>query len=197
MKFPISNFQCQISNKKKSTLLIRHLIFEIGSIGNSRQRRAGFTLIELLIVFSIIGIISTLSIASFVTYSRGATIRQAALDVAGLVREAKSRTQSQIKPSSCTGTLQGYQVDICGLTGSTCQAANTYQLSVRCTGGNVTLVTKKLPANVSFSQSGTTSARFAFQVVTGGVTGAGAVVLSGFNTTSVITVDNGGTIDVN
>ncbi|MBI5044481.1 MAG: prepilin-type N-terminal cleavage/methylation domain-containing protein [Candidatus Levybacteria bacterium] len=158
--------------------------------------KKGFTLIELLIVLSVIGIISTVSIVSFVSYNKSSVLKQASLDVASLLRDAKSRTQSQRKPSSCTGTLIGYRVDICGLSTSNCSTANTYRLSMVCSGNTTVLSTKSLPSDISFSSS-STSPSFLFQVLSNGVTGSGFVRISGYNTTQDITVGSGGTVTIN
>jgi len=158
------------------------------------KRFSGFTLLELLVVFTIIGIISTVSIASFVSYSRGATLKQAELDVSSLLHDAKSRAQSQRKPVSCTGTLQGYRVDICGLSGSSCQTPNTFTLSVVCTNATTLITTKQLPTNVSFISSSSSSSSFTFQTVTNGVIGAGSVILSGTDGQKAITVEQSGVI---
>lgn len=139
----------------------------------------GFTLIELLVVMSVIAIVSTVSVASFVSYSQSSTLKQGSSDVGNLLRDAKSRTLSQVKPANCSGTLDGYRVDICGLTGSTCSTADTYTLSVVCSGVKVVpaLVTKKLPSSTSFRQNGTTSVTYMFKVLTNGVVGNGDVVV--------------------
>jgi len=161
------------------------------------NKRAGFTLIELLIVITVIAIISTVTVASFVSYSKKSSLKQASLDVSSLLRDAKYRTQAQIKPSACTGTLQGYRVDVCGLTGSSCATADTYTLSLICSGGNSTLITKKLPSNIHFTNTGTTSVSYFFKVLTNGVTGSGVTALTGFGTDSgTVTVGAGGTLMV-
>lgn len=157
--------------------------------------KSGFTLIELLIVLTVIGIVMIVSISSFVSYNKSSTLKQAALDVASLMKDAKSRTQSQLKPSACTGTLSGYRIDVCGLTGSSCSTADTYRLSMICSGGTSVIATKTLPSNISFS-SATTSNSFLFQVLSNGVTGAGFVRLSGYGATKDIIVGSGGTISI-
>lgn len=180
----MSNFRCQIS--KKVYLPRQNWKFS-----------HGFTLVELVIVMTIIAIISTISLASLANYSRSQTVKQATYDVQTLMRQAKSYSQSQVKPQSCgASTLKGYRVDICGLTGSACATANTYQLSVLCGAITTVQVTKKLPQNTSFQQSGTTSISYFFPLLNGSVTGAGSVAVSGFNTTNTITVSPQGAISL-
>lgn len=156
----------------------------------------GFSLIELLVVLSVIGIVATVGIASFVSYSRSSAVQQAALDVVTLLKDAKSRAQSQVKPSSCTGNLLGYQVDICGLPSSSCSTQNTYRLVVSCSNGTSVITTRNLPSSVSFTENGTTSTSYLFRVLTSGVVGSGDITLNGFNTSKVITVSASGTITV-
>ena len=158
---------------------------------------SGFTLIELLVVLAIIAFVSTVTVASFVSYGKKSTLKQASLDVSSLLRDAKYRTQSQIKPSSCSGTFQGYRVAICGLTGSSCNTPDTYTLSLVCSGGTTLISTKTLPTNIHFTNNGTTSRSFLFGVLTNGVIGAGAVALTGYGTdTTIITVGSGGTLSI-
>jgi len=170
-------------------------IFSLVSIDN----RNGFTLLELLVVFVIIAIISTVSLAAFVSYNKIQTIKSAAFDVISLLQDAKSRTQSQVKPSiaACnSNTLNGYEVRICGLTGSLCNTQNTYELHVRC--GNLTskLSTKTLPANVAFDSATTTSTQFFFKVISGGVDGAGSIGITGYGNTLRVTVTQQGAISL-
>ncbi len=159
--------------------------------------KRGFTLIELLVVFTVIAIVSTVTVASFVSYNKKSSLKQAASDVASLLRDAKSRTQSQIKPSSCPGVLDGYQVTICGLTNSTCDTANTYRLSVVCSGTATLITTRTLPKNINFSNTGTTSVTFLFKVLSNGVTGVGTIALTGYGSdAATVSVGSGGTLSV-
>lgn len=162
------------------------------------HKRSGFTLIELLVVFSIIGILSTVSIAGFSNYGRTQLLQTGASDVVSTLQVAKSRTQSQVKPTSCgTDKLNGYEVRICGLTGSVCSVPDTYELYVSCGVTKTRLSTKELAQGVSFSQSGTTSTTFLFQILTGGVNGNGTVVLRGDDQAiKTIVVSNNGTISL-
>ncbi|HVZ58756.1 MAG TPA: prepilin-type N-terminal cleavage/methylation domain-containing protein [Patescibacteria group bacterium] len=162
------------------------------------RQQAGFTLIELLVVMSVIAVISTISIASFVSYSQKATVNQAATDVAALLTDAKSRTQSQVKPSSCNGTLDGYRVDVCGFHQSSCSpnTANTYTLSVVCSGTKSLLVTRTLPANTSFVQSGTTAFSYQFQVLSNGVNNSGTIQVTGFSLTQNVQIGQSASITV-
>lgn len=157
----------------------------------------GFTLIELLVVFSIIAIISTVTLASFSNFNKSSAVKQAGTQVASFLNDAKSRSLSQIKPSSCTGSLDGYVVDICITTGAGCTSADSYKMSVVCSGVKTDLappLVKRLPGNTHFTSSETTSTSYRFNVLSGGVTGAGSVVISGYNSAVTISVNSAGAI---
>ena len=159
------------------------------------RSECGFTLIELLVVFSIIAILGSVSMASFVDYSRTQELKAATSEMASFFTQAKSLAQSQVKPSLCgTNQLQGYEVRVCGLTGSTCSGSRKYALYVHCGVSPAQISTKTLPANLNFSDSQTTSRSFLFKVLHQGVSGAGEVVLTGYNKTQTISVTSSGTI---
>ncbi len=159
-----------------------------------REQR-GFTLVELLVVFSIIGILASISIVSFVDYSRNQELKAATSEVMMLLNQAKSKTQSQVKPKACgTNSLEGYEVRICGLIGSLCSASDTYELYARCGVVTTKLMSKKLAKNVSFSQTGTTSTTYFFRIMRRGVEGNGTISLNAFNKMQVISVNETGVI---
>jgi len=157
----------------------------------------GFTLIELLVVFSIIAIISTVTLASFSDFNKTSALKQAGSQLVSFFNDAKSRSLSQIKPSTCSGSLDGYVVDICLTAGSGCTYADSYKMSTVCSGTKAALVppvVKRLPANMHFSSSGTTSTSYRFNVLTGGVTGSGSVVISGNGSTTTLSVSPVGSV---
>lgn len=157
----------------------------------------GFTLIELLVVFSIIAIISTVTLASFSNFNKTSAAKQTGAQLASFFNDAKSRSLSQVKPSSCSGSLDGYVVDICITAGAGCTNADSYKMSVVCSGVKTALVpplVKRLPSNMHFSSTGTTSTSYRFNLLTGGVTGAGSVVVTGNGATQTITVNQIGSI---
>lgn len=155
-------------------------------------KQAGFTLIELIIVFSIITILSSVGIASFVSYSRSQSIDTTMKEFKTTLFTARSRALSQLRDSACfsngfTGQgyeLQGYQVVACCSFGSLClsqqcnNSSDSYELqavyaypdgSGRTTQ---TCVAKKFSdPNIQVDSSSKTKATyFFFASVTGAVT---------------------------
>lgn len=157
----------------------------------------GFTMIELIVVFSVMAVLSTVGIASFVDYSRSQALQQATNDLVNVLNTAKSRAISQIKPSvaACnTGTLTGYRVIIND------PSINKYTLYAVCSGSLVSPLTTSLPTNVSFNSAAgsppTTATNIYFSVLTGGVSGSGDIVLSSFSKTKTVNISPVGGISV-
>ena len=150
---------------------------------------SGFTLIELIIVFTVISILSTIGIASFVDYSRSQSLQSAASDLASTLNSAKSRATSQVKPSQCLGALNGYQVDIL--------SDRTYSLSAYCPEARL-IQTITLPdnGNIKFDLGlgQTTTTSVFFPIIKGGIQGAGDMALTAYGQTKTVTIDNVGNI---
>jgi prepilin-type N-terminal cleavage/methylation domain-containing protein len=165
----------------------------------------GFTLIELLIVMAIAGILGTLSIASFSNYTKVQTLQTSANDVAAMLNLAKSRAQSQVKPSSCPTdnaipannfNLYGYRVVITAL--------NKYTLYATCSNTVINPVTdttkdkiinqqdKQLPSGVTFS----VNASFFFTVLTGAASGGSVNIMETGVASKTITVSPLGGITI-
>ncbi len=166
------------------------------------QSLGGFTLIELIIVFAVISILSTVGVASFVSYSRSQTLQQAANDLVTTLNLAKASTSTQVKVFNYNGgtiqcpvntTLQGYSVTID-------IANNRYNLSIVCSGSSIPATTyTKLPTGVTFNPTTdptnpTTTTNVFFPVLTGGVIGSGNISLSSYGNTKTITVNSAGGI---
>jgi len=157
-----------------------------------RLRQKGFTLIELMVVLSVTAVLGTLGIAGFTTYNQIQVLQTATLDVVSVLNLAKSRSQSQIKPSSLcsSGSLEGYKVEI--LT------PKNYTLYLRCNelessiDRRVEGEAKVLPSDLNFANN----ISFFFPVQTGGVQTAGQIDISGYGRSKAITVSSLGGVSV-
>jgi prepilin-type N-terminal cleavage/methylation domain-containing protein len=158
----------------------------------------GFTLLELIVVFSIIAILSTIGLASFVSYSKSQTLQSGLNDVTSVLNTAKSKASAQIIPDLCSGSLVGYGVSIFKSANGS-HPANSYTLEATCSGSGVTQISStNLPSGVSFNAATNTPNIF-FSVLTGavitGAPGNGNIVLSGFSLPNkTITVNSLGVI---
>lgn len=149
---------------------------------------AGFTLIELLIVFSIVAVISAVSIVSYSAFSKNQTFEATVSDVVNMLNTAKSRALTQVKPGICEGqTLRGYQVQI--------SQPDMYQLFVICdTTSYPQTVKKKLPAGNTFVQNANQTVFFT--VYTGVVQKPGDIVIQNNSKSKKISVTGTGIISV-
>lgn len=150
--------------------------------------QGGFTFIELIVVFSIVAILSTIGIASFLDYSRSQSLQGATNDLTTVLQLARSRSLSQVKPAQCVNEeLKGFKVSLSF-------SDQSYQLDAICSAGSYKILQNFLPQNISFDNIKTTSTSFFFPVITGGVTGQGTVVITGYNIEKTIIVSSTGGI---
>ena len=141
---------------------------------------SGFTLLELVVVFSIIAILSTIGLASYVNYGNNQVILNSASDLQNILNSAKQKAAAQAKPSSCltTDVLSGYGVEVY-------PAPNTegfyfYSLYALCNGNKKSINTYELPRGVQIAPSPlTTTNNVFFSVLTGSVTGSGKIDITG------------------
>lgn len=165
---------------------------------------SGFTIIELLVVFSVIAIISTIGVASFVTYSRAQALQQAANDVASTLNLAKNSASSQLKTFNVNGqtiqcptgsVLEGYGVSIN-------ISSNNYHLYLACSGNNnFAAPINNLPNKVNFASASdpkdpTKTTNVFFRVLTGGVTGTGNIALVSYGNYKTVVVSSSGAIQM-
>ncbi len=84
---------------------------------SQRERLAGFTLIELLVVIVIIGLLTGGAIAAYNNFSRGQTVRRAALELKTGLRESQNRAVSGVKDQTCKQDTNTDNLDDYGLRG--------------------------------------------------------------------------------
>jgi len=149
----------------------------------------GYSLVELLVVISILGVIGTVSIASFVKFNDRQVVEGAVADVSSFYNLARQRALSQIRPTQCLAnqSLRGYQVVLNTLSGS-------YQLNGLCGNSNYTISQKTLPTGVTFATTSPTS--ITFTVPAGVPTGSGIVTINGYGKTKTITINSSGIISL-
>jgi prepilin-type N-terminal cleavage/methylation domain-containing protein len=151
--------------------------------------RRGYTFIELLVAISIMGIISTVGIASFVNYNDKQVMEGTASDVANFYILARQRAISQVKPDQCstTDSLSGYRVVLNTST-------STYQLSVVCGASSYIVEQKKLPSNVTFVTTSPTTVFF--NVPNANVDTQKTVSIYGYGKTKKVVIDPSGSISL-
>lgn len=182
----------------------------------------GFTLIELIIVFSVMVVLSSIGIASFVIYSHSQSIDTTIKDVRTALFTARSRALSQLRDSSCfsngfTGQgyeLKGYQVVMCCSFGPLCQIqvcntpSNSYEIQAVYGYANGSGLTNQTCASKKFTDPGvtidssskTTATYFFFASITGAVsTNAQTgqipqLTLKGYSITKVASVSATGVV---
>lgn len=160
--------------------------------------KRGFTIIELIVVFSVIAIISTIGIASFVSYTNSQKLRNAVLEVKTALQDARSQALSQTRPNTCNGTLDAYEVRICCKSSGTgcpsCITSGDYEIDAICSNVAVNTSFGTLPSDVTFSSTQTTQRTFHFVPIVGGVTNSGTIGITQSNTTQTINVTSTGVI---
>lgn len=159
----------------------------------------GFTLLELLIVFSITAVLSTVGIASFVTYSRQTTLSNTTSDIKNFLYSARSKALNGERDScSSTDYLVGYEVLFCcsGAGCPTCLGTGNYEMDVLCSSGSgnssYPIQSKKYPPNVTLFSS--TNNSYLFYTLSGGVNNTGTLTYSVFGTQKTISILKNGII---
>jgi prepilin-type N-terminal cleavage/methylation domain-containing protein len=156
--------------------------FQFSIFKKNPNSSGGFTLIELIVVITVIGILSTVGVASFVEYSRTQIVRTAVAEYVTILNTARSRTFSQVKPSACTDKIMdGYTVTV--------TSESTYEFRAECGDANPLVELKTLPPTLTFSEP---FPSYFFHLLTGGVTGFGNTTISGYGRSEVITVTAAG-----
>ena len=192
----MSNFKYQISNEKKNFPYFRNWKLETclpaGKVGNS----VGFTIIELLVVISILAVLSAVSIASFSSYNNSQKLSTNALAVKNMMQFAKSQALSQVNTCTPGQTLVGYKFLACcqGASCPMCLSSNTYEVDIVCSGGSSFIKGDKLPSDITFDTTNSTSYSFLFNTLSGTVTGSGNLLLKQGSSQKTISVSSTGVI---
>lgn len=159
---------------------------------------SGFTLIELVVASALLTTISIFGVAAYRSYAESQKLQNSALDVSLMLQKAKSRAQTQVKPSNitiCQNTgLSGYQVRFCNLPSSSCSGSGDYELHIVCSGLNRLVESKDLPQSVTFAN--TTSPVFFFRVLHGSVN-TGTIRINANGQHKIIQVSGLGDITIN
>ena len=113
----------------------------------------GFTLVELLVAIAASVIVSTIGMASYLSYSHTQTLNSAALDVVNMLETARGRALTQVKPEGCSGTLEGYTVVLGSTITSPATSSNTVEFAPRCGTNDGEIKSLKLPQDISFSRN--------------------------------------------
>ena len=154
-------------------------------------QKNGFTLVELMIVVSIIGILSTAGILSYLSFSRKQLLVQSAEMVRQDLLLAQSLAINNQKPSTNCDTLISYVFRVL----NSCN----YQIESSCSKSsgmvNTPIKQASLPKNVTIS--GLTAVEF--KILRQGVvfTGGNTLTLSSsFGGQKVITINAGGAVSI-
>jgi len=94
---------------------IKNLLF-IGNwkleIGNFHQRRLGFTFIELLIVVAIMGVLTSIGVASYNNFNDKRVVENAAAELKSNLSSTQSKAVNNEKPTSCADkVLDGWYLE--------------------------------------------------------------------------------------
>jgi prepilin-type N-terminal cleavage/methylation domain-containing protein len=164
----------------------RNFFGKFSPLNSQLSTSSGFTLIELLVVFAIIGVLSSLAIASFASFTDKQTLNTSVLEVKDMLATARSRSLSQVKPPQCPDGLSGYEVAADATMGK-------YTLSALC-GGAFVLESKKLSPGISFRPD--SAKTIFFSVLGDGPDSPTSFVLTGHEIVQIITVDTVGSISI-
>lgn len=156
------------------------------------KHKRGYTLVELLVVTSIIIVLSSVGLASYLNFNRSQILNQAARKIVQDLRLAQSMAENNQKPPGACQTLNGYNFSITG--------DFTYEITADCTPAyeDGPVKSDSVPANLSISGFSNIKFRVLKQGLAESPPGTLSLTVSSndFAKTVTIEVEKGGTIKV-
>ncbi len=150
----------------------------------------GFTIVELLLVTLLMIAIGTISVIGYTQFNNTQQLQNTAYDVVLLLQKAKSRAQTQVKPSSVnscnTNPLSAYEVRIDSVN-------RKYDLYIICGSSGTWIETKNLPSSITSISS--TQPAYTFTILSGAVN-PGSVQLNSSTGSKTIVIDANGNIRI-
>lgn len=143
----------------------------------------GFTLIETLVTISIIGILSSVGLASYINFNRKQLVIQSARKILEDMRLAQSLASNNQKPEGCD-TLSGYSFSVSG---------TSYTITADCSSA-YTVKTGSIPANLTISGFSKVEFKVLRQPVI--TTGGNSLTVTGFGKSKTINVGVGGEMNL-
>ncbi|HWA51757.1 MAG TPA: type II secretion system protein [Patescibacteria group bacterium] len=105
--------------------------------------RAGYTLIELLVVIVVMTILFTVGFTTFQDYSKQQALLQTITFIQTDLRSIQEAAIAGNKPTTCTGTLNGYQFNFI--------SATEYETDAVCSGGIIQIKDVNMPSDISLN----------------------------------------------
>lgn len=159
------------------------------------NREQGFTLIEILIVFTLIITLTSMGFVGIREFSERRIVTETRLNFTSLLKLARSRAQTQVKPATCTGgPLEGYRV-LLSCSQSPCSSYTQFELAAVCGNTPDSISTGTFPTGVIVTSP---TSLFYFRTLSGTVTGvtdqSDVVFQQGRETGQIISVFEDGRI---
>lgn len=159
--------------------------------GFTLSEAEGLTMIEMLVVLSVVAILFGLGVLYTVPFRHRQTMEQAALEVRTAFEKARFSSASRVKPSTCSGLLTSYEVEIVPVSGA-------YRIWARCAPPLMTFE-NRLPKDISFGPGYCTPVTFS---VLSAVAACGTVgypidiAVKGYGLLRTVRIDSAGNVSI-